>query len=92
MLRWLWNKLMKWGWDFSRDSNKVEVVSPQSSRMGDPVVRLNMYPALNGKVLEIATPSSVNRHHDWDVETFIVVEGASLHDALATLLLAKGLK
>lgn len=92
MLRWLWDKLLKWGWDFNRDLRKqVEVVSPQSQRMGEPSVRINMHKAINGRILEIATPS-VQRHHDWDIESYIVTEGESLHDALATLLLAKGIK
>lgn len=90
MLRWLWNRIMKWGWDFNRSPEVEIAVSPQSSRMGDPSVRINMYNAINGKVLEIATQS--NQRHDWDVESYVVVEGESLHDALATLLLAKGLK
>jgi hypothetical protein len=87
MLRWLWNKIMKWGWDFNR---REEVVSLAPSRMGEPVVRINMSNAINGRVLEIATQQQ--RNHDWDVEMYIVTEGESLHDALATLLLTKGLK
>lgn len=81
---------MKWGWDYNR-RDEVEVVSPQSHRMGEPSVRINMHKAINGRILEIATPS-VQRHHDWDIESYIVTEGESLHDALATLLLAKGIK
>jgi hypothetical protein len=41
-------------------------------------------------VLEIATQSNVR--HDWDVEMYIVTEGESLHDVLATILLTKGMK
>lgn len=81
---------MKWGWDFGRQTEEVTLASP-SSRMGEPAVRINMHKAINGKVLEIATPST-QRHHDWDIESYIVTEGESLHDALATLLLAKGIK
>jgi hypothetical protein len=90
MLRWLWNKLMKWGWDFNRKPEVELAISPQSCRMGEPVVRINMSNAINGRVLEIATQQQ--RSHDWDVEIYIVTEGESLHDALATLLLTKGLK
>ena len=81
---------MKWGWDFNR-RNEEPVLAVQSHRMGEPAVRINMHNAINGKILEIATPA-VQRHHDWDIESYIVTEGESLHDALATLLLAKGIK
>lgn len=94
MLRWLLDRIMKWGWDFNRNLRKPEVelaVNPQSSRMGEPTVRINMSNAMNGRILEIATPST-NRHHDWDIESYIVTEGESLHDVIATILLAKGIK
>jgi len=83
---------MKWGWDFNRHLRKpeVEVAINPSSRMGEPVVRINMSNAVNGRVLEIATQSQ--RQHDWDVEMYIVTEGESLHDILATILLAKGMR
>ena len=82
---------MKWGWDFNR-SPEVEIArSPQAARMGEPVVRINMSNAMNGRILEIATHSQ-QRNMDWDIESYIVAEGESLHDAIATLLLAKGLK
>ena len=32
MIRWLWSRMMKWGWDFSRRLNDLEA--------DDPVVRL----------------------------------------------------
>jgi hypothetical protein len=89
MLRWLWNKLMKWGWDFNRKP-EVELAVCPSARMGEPTVRINMSNAVNGRVLEIATQQQ--RSHDWDVEMYIVTEGESLHDAIATILLAKGMK
>jgi hypothetical protein len=83
---------MKWGWDFNRRDRDgaVEVVA-SSSRNSDPVVRINLYHALNGKILEIATQHP-NKHHDWGVESYIVVEGEKLTDALAMLLIAKGIK
>ena len=32
MIRWLWSRVMKWGWDFSRDLNDIHV--PLSRRRG----------------------------------------------------------
>jgi len=92
MIRWLWSRLMKWGWDFNR-GDKAETpvdIALGGSRNSDPVVRISLYHAMNGKVLEIATP--INTHHDWKYENYIVAENEKLTDVLAMLLIAKGLK
>jgi len=92
MIRWIWSRLMKWGWDFNRgDRAETSVdVALGGSRNSDPVVRISLYHAMNGKVLEIATP--INTHHDWKYENYIVTENEKLTDVLAMLLIAKGLK
>jgi len=92
MIRWLWSKIMKWGWDFGREKQMevVDLAVPSSSRGGDPIVRISLHHAMNGKILEIATP--INTHHDWKYEHYIVTEGENLTDALAMLLIAKGIK
>lgn len=89
MLRWLWNRMMKWGWDFNR---RPEVVTNGHSLDGTSVVRLNIYTAMNGRVIEMHTPQSSSPHCDWNVEYMIIQDGDNLHDMVATLLLAKGMK
>ena len=32
MIRWLWSRMLKWGWDFSRDLDRLD--------SDDPVIRL----------------------------------------------------
>lgn len=93
MIRWLWSKIMKWGWDFGREkrTDVVELSVPSSSSNAEPIVRINLHHAMNGKILEIATPSP-SRQHDWAIEHYIVVEGEKLTDALAMVLIAKGIK
>lgn len=68
---------------------------PDRSTDGIPVVRVNMFKAINGRLLEICTPTKSSKHIynvDWEVEFFILHEEDSLHDAIATILLTKGLK
>jgi hypothetical protein len=88
MLQKLLNKIVRYAQRY--DAVKLADSRPQTGRIGEPVVRINMSNAINGRVLEIATQSS--QRHDWDVEMYIVTEGESLHDAIATILLAKGMK
>jgi len=93
MIRWLWSRIMKWGWDFGRKTETEDVVLgvANSSRNSEPIVRINLHVAMNGKILEIATPSP-NRQHDWVVTNYIVTDGESLTEALTMLLIAKGVK
>lgn len=91
MIRWIWHRLMKWGWDFNRRDEVEASPVVHSSRNSEPVVRINLHHAINGKILEIATPSP-NRQHDWVVDNYIIPEGEKLTDSLAMLLIAKGIK
>jgi len=34
MIRWLWSRVMKWGWDFSRDLNDNDIHVPWARRRG----------------------------------------------------------
>lgn len=93
MLRWLVDKIMQWGWDYNRHLRKhPEVVTNTHSLDGASVVRLNIYKAMNGRVIEIHTPQSSSPHCDWNVEHMIIQDGDNLHDMVATLLLAKGMR
>ena len=40
MIRWLWSRIMKWGWDFGREKQMevVDLATSSSSRGGDPIV------------------------------------------------------
>lgn len=93
MIRWLWSKIMKWGWDYGREKQMevVDLAVPSSSRGSDPIVRINLHHAMNGKILEIATQHP-SRQHDWVITNYIVTEGENLTEALAMLLIAKGIK
>lgn len=80
---------MKWGWDYNRDLRSPEVVSERVFGIGEePTVRINMHKAMNGMVLEIITFGPRNNGFDM----LIVAEGESLHDIVATQLLARSIK
>jgi hypothetical protein len=32
MIRWLWSRVMKWGWDFSRDLREDDILVPARKR------------------------------------------------------------
>jgi hypothetical protein len=84
---------MKWGWDYNRkDTHEVLAVSSGHGLDGCAVVRVNMYQAMNGKIIEIHTPVSAQRHSDWNTEHMVLQDGENLHEMVATLLLAKGIK
>lgn len=91
MLRWLWSRVMKWGWDYNR-RDELKVISAGHELGGAAVVRINMYQAINGKIIEINTPQSAQRHTDWNTEHMVLQDGDNLHEMVATLLLTKGIK
>lgn len=91
MIRWLWSNMMKWGWDFNRDKRGTKIVRDvlvSESMDGRSNVRIGIFTAMNGKVLEIAKRDP---HHDWSYSHFLVPEGMMLSDAVTTLLIAEGL-
>jgi hypothetical protein len=57
--------------------------------------KIGMIEAMNGKILEIATSSlhanSIG-HYDWKIELYMVPEGQKVSEAIATVMLLKGLE
>ena len=89
MIRWLWNKMMKWGWDFNRDRGRdIPIELCSNSMNGNSNVRIGIFAAMNGKVLEI---SKRDRNHDYTYSYFLVPENITLTDAVTTFLIAEGL-
>jgi len=96
MIRWLWNKMMQWGWDF----NRKEVAELRHRDSWDGVVlehsipsmdgfRMSVADAVNGKVIQISKPILNNKGHntgDREAEIYVVAEGQSLMDVVNTIL------
>jgi hypothetical protein len=59
-----------------------------------PKIRLGVIEAMNGRILEVATATPImgHNHHDWKMEMYVVPEGQKLSEAIATVMLMKGLE
>ena len=62
-----------------------------------PAIRIGLVNGLNGRLLEVASPvlNKNSKHHlfsdDWTYEFFIVAEGQKVSDAIAMVILLKGI-
>ena len=97
MLRWLWSRLMKWGWDFNRNLRKdddgrlpIALVDSTTEICMDKALRFNLLPARGGSVLEIRTHDSKN--HEWDTVTHVIPEGADVAKAVGSIVAMELLK
>lgn len=61
----------------------------------NPEIMVKLIPAVNGRLLEISTKRQHPAHpghFEWEHEMFIVEEGQTLSQAIATAMLMKGLE
>jgi hypothetical protein len=94
MIRWLWSKMMKWGWDFTHDIRGQHNVVSSDTVESRSDIRIGILKAMNGKVLEISKRNNNNGihvGHEWNHTLFLVPEDMTLTDAITTLLIAEGL-
>jgi hypothetical protein len=84
------NKFIRWV--LSVDD---EVRSQSSNAV--PTIRIGLVQGLNGRLLEVSTPipNKNSKHHlftdDWVYEFFVVAEGQKVSDAIAMVILLKGI-
>jgi hypothetical protein len=66
----------------------------ESKHNAVPKFRLGMVEAINGNIIEISTATLItgHSHYDWKTELYVVPEGQKLSEAIATLMLMKGLE
>jgi oxalate decarboxylase/phosphoglucose isomerase-like protein (cupin superfamily) len=59
-----------------------------------PKVRIGVIDAMNGRILEVATATPIpgHNHYDWKMEMYVVPEGQMLSEAIAVVMLMKGLE
>lgn len=92
MIRWIWEKMLKWGWDFNRGLRSHEVCAGSDRVESSSNVRIGIIQAMNGKVLEISKRNTTNHiGPEWSNTLFLVPEDMTLTDAVTTLLIAEGL-
>ena len=89
MIRLLWEKMMKWGWDYNRDlrCNQVEVavdcVSDERLDM-EKALRFNVLPCTGGVVMECRTFD--RKTHSNDTRTFIIPEGEDIAERVGQIV------
>ena len=75
--------------------HKEEVLSMSTDRNVQPEIAVKLIRAVNGRILEVSTkkphPQAIG-HYDWETEMFIVEEGQLLSQAIAAVMLMKGLE
>lgn len=80
--RWLTAQTMQMESTVTQDYKHL---SPHNT---NPSLKVSLYHGLNGRILEIATHSTVTqgsfKHSDWDFEFYSVPEGETLSTAIAT--------
>ena len=88
------------GFEKARKKHKVEQGRLITERDGNPhsvvpEIMVKLIPAANGRLLEISTKKLINithNHFEWEHEMFIVEEGQTLSQAIAMVMLMKGLE
>jgi hypothetical protein len=69
------------------------VLRSDSDHSTMPEVMVKMVPAVNGRLLEVSTKKTNHHgHFDWEHEMFIVEEGQTLSQAIAMVMIMKGLE
>lgn len=60
-----------------------------------PRIRIGVIQAMNGRILEVATATPIpgpHSHYDWKTEMYVVPEEQKLSEAIALVMLMKGLE
>lgn len=80
MIRWLWSRMMKWGWDFNRNLREDDIVSvavdDDHSVDMERSLRFAILPARGGCVFEIRKRDY--RTHERETITHVIPEGADV--------------
>ncbi len=80
------------------DNDGIKLGSPVVLKTVDhsttPQMRVGFIDALNGRILEVSTqmPHPNGSHYDWKTEMYVVPEGQKLSEAIAVVMLMKGLE
>ncbi len=78
-----------------RSELQTAVLRSDSDHSTVPELMVKLVPAVNGRLLEVSTKKSNPMHHghfDWEHEMFIVEEGQTLSQAIAMVMIMKGLE
>ena len=93
MIRYIWNSLLRWGWDYNREDDFTErsiCISDNSSIDMDKAIRLSVLPAKGGCVLE--TRIFDKKTHDWTTEAHIIPDGEDVAHRIGQIVAFEILK
>jgi hypothetical protein len=98
MIRWLWSKVMKWGWDFNRGlrDQDIEVgraaiaISDDYGVDMDRAIRFAILPARGGHVFEIRHRNP--QTHDRETVTHVIPVGDDVAEAVGKIVAMELLK
>lgn len=100
LIKWFKKKFAEWSkeaWENARvekDSMLAQVVASRDVDHNTmPKMRIGVIEAMNGRILEVSTaiPNNHN-HYDWKTEMYVVPEEQKLSEAIALVMLMKGLE
>ena len=78
-----------------RHTEEVPTLNPNRDCNVQPEIQVKLIHAVNGRILEVSTKKPHQHaigHYDWDSEMFIVEEGQLISQAIAAVMLMKGLE
>ena len=90
MIRLIWEKMMKWGWDYNRnlrDNYRHDIVEVESSNERldmERALRFNVLPCQGGVVMECRTFDPKN--HTNSTRTFIIHENDNLAERIGQIV------
>lgn len=75
--------------------DEIVTLSSDRDRNVQPEIQVKLIHAVNGRILEVSTKKPNQHaigHYDWESEMYIVEEGQLLSQAIASVMLMKGLE
>lgn len=77
-----------------RTQDGIALRMTNNSTVSQPEIMVKLIPAMNGRILEISTKvkNPMHGHDDWENEAYIIEEGQNLSEAIATVMLMKGMQ
>ena len=90
MIRWLWSRMMKWGWDFNHDLREDEAILgnyggqvSDSIELADPLT-FRIQTVLGGTLIE--TSYYHNRKEERRSKVYVVTPDENLADAVGKIV------
>ena len=89
MIRMIWEKMMKWGWDYNRnlrESNIVDSLPVCDDHRPDmeKAIRFSVLPARGGCVLE--TRIYDKKEREWDVISHVIPDGTDVAKSVGDIV------